>query len=272
MKEDFGGMLQAGAKEQFAFLALASSEDEAGFKAKTDVLKSDTYSYVGVCQRQNGLVFIKCYQPKGVANKVLGLMSKSRPFRTYNTMNALSDVFPVSKPLAVIRNKHSHNVYLFSEYLNGFNLAAILKHKEIPLEYQQNLLSEVGAALAHFHQLGWCHGDFKWSNILIDGVIGELHEKISFIDLDGVSRLYGLNNRSSRGRDLARFIVNAEDYNIDETIVRSFINAYALTHGTSVLENLRAATPALKKLRKRHDEKYGLRRTSFFQNETDVGA
>ena len=63
MKEDFDGISWASAKEQFAFLALANSEEEAGFKEKTDVLKSDAHSYVGLCQAKNGLVFIKCYQP-----------------------------------------------------------------------------------------------------------------------------------------------------------------------------------------------------------------
>jgi len=104
----------------------------------------------------------------------------------------------------------------------------------------------VGVALGRFHNLGWSHGDFKWSNIFIDGGVGGDHENIYFIDLDAVKQASWLNFRSSRGRDLARFIVNAEDYDVEENIVRSFMAAYALTVGETMDDSLIAAGPALK--------------------------
>lgn len=106
-----------GLDERCMGLTLASGQQEGEFKNKVQIVKANANSYVGIYQPsyQSELpsAFIKCYQPKGLANKLLGLVSKSRPFNTYAQMGALSDIFPVSTPLAIIRNKASHDVYLF---------------------------------------------------------------------------------------------------------------------------------------------------------------
>jgi len=84
-------------------LTLASGQQGSEFKNKVQIVKADANSYVGIYQSsyQSELpsVFIKCYEPKGLANKLLVLASKSRPFNAYAQMGALSDDFPVSTPL-----------------------------------------------------------------------------------------------------------------------------------------------------------------------------
>lgn len=252
-------------------LSKCTASEEDAFKDSVEVVKQNDSSYVGIYEFGDSAsrLFVKCYHPKYLAHNFFGLLSISRPFQTFNKMRQLESLFPVSAPLAIVRNKQSGNVYLFSRLLTGFSLTQLLTDNSLTGEYKKNVLAAVGAALARLHKLGWSHGDFKWSNIFIDGVAGERFNEIYFIDLDGVrSKPWG-NLRSYKGRDIARFIVNAEDYDMDEEIIRSFIAQYALVVGETEKDSLRMSVPALKKLRERHDKKYGLRHRSLFKSETE---
>lgn len=242
-------------------LSLASCAEEEAFKQGVEIVKSNKFSYIGILREEP--IFVKCYRPKGAINRFLTRCLLARPFKSYSLAKKIGNNFTVPEPLALVSNDHSSNVYYFSRYICGFSLIELLPENQHEMAYRIAVLADVGKTLASFHQLGWTHGDFKWSNIVVEGDRHQKAGKIYFIDLDSVKRL-SVARKRARGRDLARFIVNAEDHQVDETLVRIFLEAYARHMDEPFESSLAVASGALKKLRRRHDAKYGLRKNAMF--------
>lgn len=238
--------------------------EEEAFKGDMEIIKHDKYSYAGFLSNvdQTEKFFVKCYKPKNALNRALVRLGISRPHRSFNIARHIEGWFPISSPVALVINSCSLNTYYFSTHIDGDSMSDLVKRSDCKPEYREAVISKVGQQLAKFHQQGWLHGDLKWSNIVICGEFNVDINEVFFIDLDGAKpvRVFGKNN--GRGRDLARFIVNCEDYHVDARVVDRFIDAYANGIDSSYKRCVRMAAPSLKKLRKRHDKKYGLRNKS----------
>ncbi|MEP0201147.1 MAG: lipopolysaccharide kinase InaA family protein [Halioglobus sp.] len=241
---------------------------ESAFRQSVKILKEDNFSYAGLCSSTPlvDAAFVKCYLPKGLLGRMVARLRWSRADRLFRRAGAIDLHLPVVKPLSIVRNLTSSRVYVFYPLAAGKNLSELL-NQDRPDDRQLGcVLSMVGAALAEFHQAGWCHGDFKWGNVVVSlGAQGYDDPKICFVDLDGCRRT---GSTKSAARDLARFIVNAEDYQVNEAVVRQFIGSYAAILDEPAEKVLLRCGKPLRKLRRRHDRKYGLRDTSLFERET----
>lgn len=243
--------------ELFNTLETGSPGEEAAFAAGIQILKQDSHNFSGICPEG---VFVKCYQPKGALGKWLSCIGQSRAHRTYSRAQTVAGVTTTPQPLALVRNKKSGNAYYFTALVPAKNLLDFYHQEKTNAPEIRELLARIGDTLANLHQGGWLHGDFKWSNILIS--TDKNPGKIWFIDLDATRQISPAAR--VRGRDLARFIVNAEDHHVEEEWVACFADRYSETSGMSVRDAIEMAGPYLKKLRRRHDRQYGLRTHSMF--------
>ena len=118
-------------------------------------------------------------------------------------------------------------------------------------ETWEQLLLNVGSALAEFHRAGFSHGDCKWSNLV------HSRGQFYFVDLEAVKQV---SKKSPRiARDLARFTVNAEDMGLSGEHYESFLGRYAEEVGSSRELLVTQILGPLQQLRSRHLSKYGSR-------------
>ncbi|MFO1352862.1 MAG: lipopolysaccharide kinase InaA family protein [Gammaproteobacteria bacterium] len=110
-----------------------------------------------------------------------------------------------------------------------------------------NLLEALADTLAACHRAGISHGDFKWSNILIDEASG----RHWLIDLDAASGAW-LRRGRRMAKDVARFVLNAEEAGLPEQEIQRFIDRYAENRGMSALQVNATMAKPLTKLRARH--------------------
>ena len=238
-------------------LAECGSQQEQSFRDDVEEVKSDRFSYSGFYESTEVKepVFVKCYQPRHFLNKIGVSLGVTRPLRLYRLTTFLSGQFPIADPLAMLVNRRSKNVYYFSRYLQGLDLARFLAETEINMARKRVVLTTIGTRLADFHRLGWMHGDFKWTNIFVGGSSQVEVDPVYFIDLDSARRLS--RPRSSRGRDIARFIVNAEDNGADMQLLDCFLHSYSQAMDEPVATSQSIARSSLETLRNRHRRKYG---------------
>lgn len=113
------------------------------------------------------------------------------------------------------------------------------------------MLRRAGNTLSRLHLAGYCHGDAKWSNWLWSG------DDFYLVDLEGVKQVPTGSKRQLR--DLARFVVNAEDLAVSQLSFDCFMESYLAGDTRSKDDTIRAIMPTLMELRKRHEAKYGMR-------------
>ncbi len=236
-------------------LSQGSTSDEAQFRQQLRIVKDSPHSFAGICEGDGARAFVKCYQPKNRFKQLLSRWQSPAKFFPYQIALELGRTVPVPRPLAVVKNASSGNRYYFSEYVKGVDFATGVYEQGLD---PQPLLAPIADQLARCHQHGWCHGDFKWGNVFITE-----SGRVMFIDLDGVSSSGGMLGRKRRWRDLARFVVNVEDFNLQKVLIHEFLQAYALTAGTSEALLLKAIQEPLQKFREKHDKKYGTRQADL---------
>ena len=108
-------------------------------------------------------------------------------------------------------------------------------------------LVSCGELLGTLHAAGFSHGDCKWGNVLVTPAGPQL------VDLDATRRG---RRRGARGRDVARFTLDAEERGVPGPVFTGFLEAY-LARAAITREELVAVTlPCLRRLRKRHSARY----------------
>ncbi len=79
---------------------------------------------------------------------------------------------------------------------------------------------------------------------------------VTLVDLDNVRRS---SRGDQRARDLARFVLNAEELNLDAGLLVIFLQVYAENTGVAKEAVIELLAPQLTRLRRRHERKYGRR-------------
>ncbi|MFP3982374.1 MAG: protein kinase domain-containing protein [Desulfurivibrionaceae bacterium] len=144
---------------------------------------------------------------------------------TWNFSSTLIDLdIPVVEQLLYleIRDKGfvSHT-WQVSQWLEGNNLGKMARDRTSGTEDQIiNILEQALLVIASLHGKGFIHGDLKWSNILY--VPGHESE-IILTDLDHVRVC---NSPAAMGRDLARFILSATEFNMAKRVEDKLITGY----------------------------------------------
>ncbi len=215
-----------------------------------DIIKRDSYSLVGLLTLQGRACYLKYYHPKRSIQGLLLRFGRGRGIASFDNALALRRAgLEVPEPLACLRT--GRGLMLLTEAIEG---AADLKTLWLAGQSDarlDTLMAAAGDTLAHWHARGFTHGDCKWSNFLFAG------ERVLLVDLEGVGR----GSPASQGarRDVARFVVNAEDMGLPEKPFRVFLRSYTAPLGINADEIPGRIRPRLEALRRRHRARYGER-------------
>lgn len=116
-------------------------------------------------------------------------------------------------------HKHGHCVY---QFLPGKDLRKI-DWSSISESMLTLLAQQIASQLCVLHNKGWVHGDFKFANIMLVDLEAKGAQvlknaqvpKTYFIDMESAKKiksfLFFKNSRKQRARDVARFIMDAEE-------------------------------------------------------------
>lgn len=226
------------------------SDLEGWLASHARVIKSDPHSVVALLSLDQRPCYLKYYRTKRAVHGLLQRLGRGRGIASFENALALRRAgLVVPEPLACLRTRQG--LLLLTEAIPGAR-----DLKALWLDGQEDsrlmsLLTTAGQTLAQWHVHRFTHGDCKWSNFLFAG------ERLYLVDLEGVGR----GDAHSRGaqRDLARFVVNAEDMGLREEHFRAFLHSYASTAGVDVADLPRRIVPRVQALRRRHLAKYGER-------------
>jgi tRNA A-37 threonylcarbamoyl transferase component Bud32 len=229
----------------------ASELDEISWMEQhTRLIKSDAYSRVGLFQFGGRLCYLKFYRAKSIGQKMLFRLGYARGVHSFDAALKLQQVeVRVPAPLTCIESPRG--MMLLTEGVIEAKDLKALWHGAMEQSRQEQLLHSAGNTLSRLHLAGYCHGDAKWSNWLWSG------DDFYLVDLEGVKQVPVGSNRQLR--DLARFVVNAEDLAVSQASFDCFMESYLTRDPRSKDNTIRAIMPALRELRKRHEAKYGMR-------------
>lgn len=216
----------------------------------TRLLKRDSTSVVGLMQLERGQCCLKLYRYQSVLRRGLLSLGHGRPVRSFDTGQAMATRgLPVARPLACLQV--ADGGLLLTEGIAGArDMQSLWRAEPDDTRRRQLLLGSVDA-LVRLHQSAYAHGDCKWSNLLCNG------ERWWLVDLDAATKASPGSGRQAR--DLARYILNAEEMAVSAADFDLFLNSYLQGTGQSRQQVLGQVMPPLRKLRARHLARYGPR-------------
>lgn len=216
----------------------------------THLLKRDSTSVVGLLQLERGLCCLKLYRYQSALRRGLLSLGYGRPVRNFDIGQAMaSQGLPVARPLACLRV--ADGGLLLTEGIDGArDMQSLWQAGPDDARRRQLLLGSAGA-LVRLHQSGFAHGDCKWSNLLCNA------EQWWLVDLDAATKTSPGSGRQVR--DLARYILNAEEMAVSAAEFDLFLHSYLQGTGQSRQQVLGQVMAPLRKLRARHLARYGPR-------------
>jgi len=198
----------------------------------------------GRCHRP---IFVKYYPARSALQKLrrrLGLAPAGRAFARARQLHQAAVRVP--EPLCCIPLGGAGDL-LLTEALQGPNLGDAWPL--LDSAGRQHQLRAAADLLANLHAAGFRHRDAKWENFVLAS------DQLWLVDLDGSGRLR--RARRDRARDLARFTLSAEQFQVPAASYRLFLQQYQAAGGQGVDSLLPHIRSALQRLRQRHRERYG---------------
>lgn len=231
----------------------SSLDAYAWAKQELKIIKSTASSLVGLVEIDSQSCYLKFYLSKSPWQSLwfrLGLGRGSRSFKMANELLHCGILVPRPLSCALV----PRGMILLTEAISdATDMQTMWERGLIDTEGQAaySCWHTAGKCLAELHNAGFVHGDFKWSNLIY------YQETFYLVDLEAVA-IVGPKNKK-RYRDLARFILNAEDMGAPRHCYESFMSAYLDASG-QVEQNVVAETmPFLSAMRSHHIQKYGPR-------------
>lgn len=216
----------------------------------TQVIKSDPHSKVGLAELNGQYCYLKYFTAKSFWQRPLFRLGMGRGVHSFDAAVVLAEAgIAVPEPLAVL--SYPRGMLLITKALSGVQDFKAMWLGGLSVEEQLRLGEMAGEFLGALHLSGYAHGDMKWSNLLyVDG-------QLCLVDLEAVKP--SSTDGSRAHRDLARFILNAEDMAMPPEAYERFLTGYFLPLVQRREQTLGKVLPILRELRRRHFKKYGER-------------
>ncbi len=211
-----------------------------------------------------GAIVVKQYELSNAADR-LSFRKKQKNISNLHTQNF--SFLPKLYHVGVSKDhQFGHVVY---RHVEGVDLRKI-DWNELSSEMAGWIAQNIAQHLYALHSAGWVHGDFKFGNVMLNisermkmgfASLDEISSKIHIVDVESVKKPL-FSSTSKKSRDIARFLINAEEQSAPKELSIRFWNAYQdierVRNSDGADENkLRAATRQwCNKLSKRHEEKY----------------
>lgn len=144
----------------------------------------------------------------------------------------LQNNIPIPEPVLFLEIKRGVFViksYIASRWIKGAqNLGSLALKGDMSRSFdlRAKLLSGVDIC-GRLHNLGFVHGDLKWSNFLF---APEDDNSVILTDLDFLKRSFSLH---LQGRDFARFVLSCLEYRSDPELAEVLIDRYLEVRGTA---------------------------------------
>jgi tRNA A-37 threonylcarbamoyl transferase component Bud32 len=223
---------------------------EQWMQQHTQVMKHDTHSCVGLLEIESDLCYLKLYHSKSPIQSLGFQLGYGRGVRSFDAAVRLASA-GVAVPAARCVLLVPGGMLLLTEGLaNSVDLKALWLQQS-PGDNFSRWMAPAGKAMAKLHLAGFSHGDCKWSNFQC------CESGVLFVDLEAVRR--SAPGGAAQSRDLARFILNAEDMALPRKDYELFIDAYLAATRQNRDELLAGVLKQLKPLRGKHVAKYGQR-------------
>jgi tRNA A-37 threonylcarbamoyl transferase component Bud32 len=214
----------------------------------TQLLKQDTGGGVGLLPLQAKLCCLKLYRQKSLLQRCQFRLGRGRAVRSFDMGAALREAgLSVAEPLACLLAQQGM-LLLTTAIPHAMTLQNLWKSGTSDDQLRDALL-EAAAVLARLHCAGYAHGDYKWSNLLWSG--GECW----LVDLDATAAAPLGGTRQAR--DLARFVLNAEEMAVAGDTFEAVMQRYLQGTGQTRQQVFSQLLPDLHKLRARHLARYG---------------
>lgn len=221
----------------------------------TQLLKSDTYSRVGLLSVQQQTCFLKLYTAKSPLQNLGFRLGYGRGIKSFDAALHLALVgIPVPAPRTCLLVPGG--MLLLTEGIeNSLDLRALWQSRpseKVAGQYMKN----AGETIAALHRAGFAHGDCKWSNLLWSGEIFYL------VDLEAVRKITttGTEVFSPHPRqlqDLARFTADAEALSAGPGQYETFLDSYQTSVKCSREPLVADIRPLIEVIRERHLQKHG---------------
>lgn len=173
-----------------------------------------------VWHHQGQALFVKCFRYQGLRRLAarLGRERGLAGFRAAARLRAAGIDTPAA--LALVRDSSCKRSWLLTQLLDGAANCHQLAEAGLSDEMKQQLFQAGLALLVKLHQSGHAHGDFKWANLMWQ----QAQARLWLIDLDGV-RVCCPGSKPQL-RDLARFLLNAEEVGVDASARDAAFQSY----------------------------------------------
>lgn len=237
-------------------MACAPPDTTGWMERHTRILKSDSFSRVGLLEVGGQDCYLKLYLAKSPLQKLGFRLGYGRGVHSFDAAVQMArDAMPVPEPRACLLVPEGM-VLLTRALADGVDLRALWL--AVPAaEDAQRLMHKAGETLARLHAAGYTHGDCKWSNLLWCG------SSYHFVDLERVRKRSGGHvpaGSPARGqlRDLARFTIDAEELGASAEQLELFLVSYLGGMPWSRKEIVTRLQVLLPPIRERHLRRYRL--------------
>lgn len=227
------------------------------FDTKGKTLKHDKKITINLLQGPEKDVVAKRFVSNGFIFYIKTWMKKERALNLWNMSHFFKELgIPVALPLGYIVEKKDlsrKTTYFYSQYIaeakSLMDLSQNMKDFSNWLE-NKNIIPRFAQVLAKLHNNGFCHGDTKWVNILVNENSGNFW----LIDLDGAahakSKLAGCMRK-----DLGRFVVDMIETGLSDKLIDKFFMVYCNARFLNKELVQKKVTPHISKILERHRKK-----------------
>jgi len=223
----------------------------------TRLLKSDTYSRVGLLRIREQTCCLKLYIAKSSMQRLGFRLGIGRGITAFDAADRLLVAgLHVPTPRACLLVPEG--MLLLTQGVEDSRDLRDLWQAEPTESIASQYMRRAGEILSVLHHAGFSHGDCKWSNLLWSG------ESFSLVDLEDVRRVgtAGTEVTSLHARqlqDIARFTADAEALGASASQYESFLGSYCMGADDLRDQLLDGIRPLVGVIRTRHQKKYGHR-------------
>ncbi|WP_435547848.1 lipopolysaccharide kinase InaA family protein [Desulfobacterium sp. N47] len=230
------------------------------FTSESTTIKKDKNITVNLLPLSGEMIIAKRFVSNILLFRIKTLLKKERTQRLWDITHCFKVLdIPVALPLAYIiesKGLWQINSYFYSQYLSDtISLIDLSKNINDFSGWLENkkIIPRFAKILSKIHNNGFCHGDTKWVNILVNENSGDFW----LIDLDGAHR-----SKSKSGacmlKDLARFIVDMIETGLAEKFIKDFLVVYCNARGLNKELVQKELNPHITKILERHRKKYNI--------------
>jgi hypothetical protein len=176
-----------------------------------------------------------------------------------NSLHLLNCGINVPEPLGYLlkfKGLSCRGGYFFSKFLLGCDNLGTLALNSTKISQRLEfggLIEALAVGVADLHNRKVIHRDLKWSNIMVLN----RKNKFWFIDLESAKLCWFPPGLANLARDIARFVLNCQEVDINESIIERFLDTYARYRKITRESLDKPVTRVLKKLKEKHRKRYG---------------